>query len=200
MQREAMDPSIVTPELRRKLAGTFPMGPRSIHGPAHWARVLVNALRVSRETGADPRVLALFSVFHDSLRQNDAVDPDHGLRGAEHARRLRAEGWFEIEDEAFERVYEACARHTDGDTSGHPDLITCWDGDRLDLWRCGIVPDPERMCTATARSEEVIRQAMQRSGGPPDGKVRVFDRPADPAGPAPGEPAPRARDDPRTAE
>src|SRR6185369_16204086 len=36
------------------------------HGISHWARVLENGLRLSTETGADPNVVSLFAVFHDS--------------------------------------------------------------------------------------------------------------------------------------
>lgn len=164
--------SIITPELRTMVVGTFPMNPNSIHGPAHWDRVLENALRIREETNADLRVLELFALFHDSLRENDIIDPGHGVRGAEYARKLRAEGWFELDDKLFDLLVAACVGHTDGGTEGHPAVITCWDADRLDLWRCGIRPDPSRMCTATAKEKEVIEWAMERSGGPPDGKER----------------------------
>lgn len=148
------------------------MGPDSVHGPVHWARVLENAFRIQAETGADPRVLELFALFHDSLRQNDQVDPNHGERGALYARKLRQDGMFELEDTAFDLLVEACNEHTSGDTHGNPTIITCWDADRLDLWRCGIRPNPERMCTRTAKRPDVIEWAMQRSGDPPDGIIR----------------------------
>jgi uncharacterized protein len=160
---------LITPELRRKVVDSFPLGPTSIHGPDHWDRVLENAIRIREETGADMRVLELFALFHDSLRQNDIVDPGHGRRGGEYARKLRSEAWFDLEDAAFDLLFEACAGHTEGGSEGDLTIITCWDADRLDLWRCGIRPDPSRMCTETARRPEVIAWAMQRSGGPPDG-------------------------------
>jgi len=169
-----MDKPVVSPELRSKVISTFPMNPESIHGPAHWARVLENAMRIREETGADVRVLELFALFHDSLRQNDAVDPGHGKRGAEYARRMREEGWFELDDAAFRLLHDACVEHTDGKTEADPTIITCWDADRLDLWRCGIVPDPARMATQTARRQDVIDWAMKRSEGPPDGIVRNY--------------------------
>jgi len=160
---------LISPELRRVVIESFPMGLDSIHGPAHWGRVLENALRIQEETGADTRVLKLFALFHDSLRRNDQIDSDHGRRGAEYARKMRDEGWFTLDDGAFELLADACNRHTDGLLEGDPTVITCWDADRLDLWRCGIKPEPSRMCTATAKSREVIGWAMERSGGPPDG-------------------------------
>jgi len=167
-----VETSFVSAELQEKVISTFPMGPNSIHGPAHWARVLENALRIQEETGADPRVLELFALFHDSLRQNDQVDPNHGERGAHYARNLRQDGFFELEDDAFDLLVVACTTHTRGETDGEPTVITCWDADRLDLWRCGIKPRPERMCTETAKRPDVIEWAMQRSGGPADGIIR----------------------------
>jgi uncharacterized protein len=158
-----MTSSIITPELRKKVIDSFPMNPRSIHGPAHWDRVLENARRISEETGADDRVIELFALFHDSMRRNNIIDPGHGKRGAEHARKLREEGWFELDDQAFDLLHDACVRHTDGKTEGDPTVITCWDADRLDLFRCSIKPEPSRLCTETAKSPEVIAWAMKNS-------------------------------------
>jgi len=35
----------------------------------------------------------------------------------------------------------------------HDDVTiqTCWDADRLDLGRVGIIPDPDRMCTGMGK-------------------------------------------------
>ncbi len=162
-----MSETLITAELRKRVIRTFPMGPQSIHGPAHWTRVEENAFRIREETGADPRVLLLFALFHDSMRQNEIIDEGHGRRGAEYAAELREEGRFKLEDDAFELLVEACIKHTDGETEGHPTMLPCWDADRLDLWRCGIKPEPSRMCTQTARQKEIIDWAMKRSGGPP---------------------------------
>jgi uncharacterized protein len=46
----------------------------------------------------------------------------------------------------------ACALHTDGHTTGDPTLLACWDADRLDLGRVGIVPKPKLLCTDMARA------------------------------------------------
>jgi uncharacterized protein len=43
------------------------------HGPAHWARVLENGLRLSGQTGANARVVQLFAVLHDCRRQNEGL-------------------------------------------------------------------------------------------------------------------------------
>ena len=66
----------------------FPDHLSHIHGPDHWARVEANGLMLAQKTGADPVVVRLFSLFHDSRRENDDHDPDHGRRGADFAELL----------------------------------------------------------------------------------------------------------------
>jgi uncharacterized protein len=50
---------------------------------------------------------------------------------------------FDLADDDFQLLHYACRWHTDEET--HPDVTirTCWDSDRLDLGRVGIVPDPD---------------------------------------------------------
>ena len=43
----------------------YSLSVRGIHGVAHWARVLENALRLAPDTGADPEIVTLFALFHD---------------------------------------------------------------------------------------------------------------------------------------
>ena len=132
------------------------------HGVAHWARVMENGLRLADETGANIEVLCLFAVLHDSKRVNDGHDPDHGQRGADFAADIRGK-LFDLADHEFDLLYKACAGHTHERT--HPDITvqTCWDSDRLDLGRVGIVPHPSRLCTEVAKQEETIRWADGRA-------------------------------------
>jgi uncharacterized protein len=132
------------------------------HGVAHWARVLENGLRLAEETGADVEVVRLFAVLHDSRRLNEMTDPDHGPRAAEFAATLRGR-LFELPDHEFRLLHRACAGHTHERT--HPDVTvqTCWDADRLDLGRVGIVPDPRRLCTPAARRPEILKWADGRA-------------------------------------
>jgi uncharacterized protein len=119
----------------------------SAHGPAHWRRVEQNGLLLSTKTGADVLVVKLFALFHDSRRQNETSDDGHGARGAAYATELRGE-LFELDDSAFALLTEACIGHTDRDHSDDPTIGTCWDADRLDLGRVGIIPNPDLMSTA----------------------------------------------------
>jgi uncharacterized protein len=153
---------VLTPELIRAVLDRYRMPLGGLHGPAHWARVLENGLRLARSTGADPVVVALFALFHDSRRRNEGVDPGHGTRGARFARRL----WgvhLHLDRTRFDLLDEACRYHTDGDTEGEVTVRTCWDADRLDLPRVGFAVDPARLCTGAARDPAVIAWATERA-------------------------------------
>ena len=121
--------------------------PCSVHGPDHWRRVERNSCILAARTGAIVPVVRLFALFHDSQRENDHHDPDHGRRGAAFAEKVRG-SWFEISDEHFELLTYACIWHTDGLYHDDPTIGTCWDADRLDLGRVGMVPDPRFMSTS----------------------------------------------------
>lgn len=133
-----------------------------IHGLPHWSRVLHNGFRLIVETGADLQVVTAFAFFHDCRRLNDGYDPEHGLRGAEYAWRLRQQ-LPNFSDEQFELLYEACKDHSDGKLHANITIQTCWDADRLDLGRVGIRPDPNLLCTPAARRTEEIEEAWKRS-------------------------------------
>ncbi|QDU53953.1 HD domain-containing protein [Aeoliella mucimassa] len=132
------------------------------HGVAHWARVFENGMRLADETDARREVVQLFAVFHDSRRITEHFDPGHGQRGAELAKAMRGQ-WFELPDEDFELLYLACAGHTDQRT--HPDVTvqTCWDADRLDLGRTGIIPHADYLGTEVARRRDTMHWADGRA-------------------------------------
>ena len=134
---------------------------QGVHGVTHWARVLENGLRLCEETGADEEVVSLFAVLHDSQRQNESYDPEHGPRAADFAKDLRGEV-FELEDRQFWRLFYACRDHTTELTHEDITIQTCWDADRLDLGRVGVEPHPSRLCTDAARQQEFINWAYGR--------------------------------------
>jgi uncharacterized protein len=135
------------PTLWAHLSSEFAGDPvYSPHGPAHWKRVECNGILLASRTGADVAVVRLFALFHDSRRENDMTDPDHGLRGAQYARTLRG-SLFELDDDRFELLAYACTWHTDRDRSDDPTVGTCWDADRLDLGRVGMIPNARLMST-----------------------------------------------------
>jgi len=157
-------PDAVPIELVRAVLDGYALPWNGIHGLPHWARVLETGLRLSAETGADPEVVALFAIFHDSCRTSEGWDHGHGRRGAERAVALRGRA-FELDDDRFALLHHACVHHTDGGTDGDPTVRTCWDADRLDLGRVGITPLPRFLCTDPARRAETIAWAEDRSRG-----------------------------------
>jgi uncharacterized protein len=146
--------------IMKRILAKCALDPMGDHGVMHWARVLENGLILAESTGADPDVLALFAMFHDSRRENEFEDPQHGWRGAEFAKQLRGE-LFELDDARFELLYDACRWHTNSIGLTDVTIHTCWDADRLDLPRLGIPVDPEKLKTAAAR--KLIREASKRA-------------------------------------
>jgi uncharacterized protein len=127
-----------------------------LHGLDHWFRVWQNAQMLNGyETGADMEVVALYALFHDSMRVNDGTDVDHGNRGyrlwerfyktQEHLHRYIFDGQREL-------LFEACVEHSSGQRAIDPTIATCWDADRLDLHRKGIWPDARYMSTQSGIS------------------------------------------------
>jgi uncharacterized protein len=132
------------------------------HGIAHWARVRANGLMLAEQTGANRHVVELFAFFHDSRRVNEHVDDGHGARGAALARELKGR-YFEATDDEMDLLSFACTHHSDGFTHGAPTVLTCWDADRLDLWRVGIIPKARYLGTEAARTDVVMAKANRRA-------------------------------------
>ena len=152
----------IAPAVIQAVLDGYRLSPTGIHGAGHWARVLENGARLCVETGADRSVVTLFAVLHDARRLNNERDPDHGRRGAELAAAIghRALG---ISEEGLELLVTACELHADGLTTGDVTVRTCWDADRLDLWRASIVPNDRLLCTPAGRSAAMKRWARWRS-------------------------------------
>ncbi len=154
---------IITAELLQAIFDEYRLPLHGTHGVTHWARVLENGRRLAEASGASLAVVSLFAVFHDSRRVNEHIDPYHGLRGAKFAATLRGR-LFDLPDAEFDDLYTACAEHTDGKTQAGLNIQACWDSDRLDLYRVGRLPDPQRLCTAAAREPEMLAWANARAG------------------------------------
>ena len=154
---------MIPSEVMMRILAGYELPVMGIHGLPHWGRVLETGLRLAPTTNADTTVVALFAVFHDSRRLNDGTDPDHGKRGAELASHLRS--LVSISDEQHSQLTYACTHHTDGMTDGDPTVRTCWDADRLDLWRVGITPHGRWLCTDAAREAKMLEWTRVRSLG-----------------------------------
>ncbi len=133
------------------LRSNFRLSWHGIHGIRHWSRVRANGLKLAKETGADPQVIELFAFLHDSCRQDESRDSQHGQRAAALVRALQGT-FFNLTTEQLEKLAEACAGHTHQTFHADITIATCWDADRLDLGRVDISPDPQRMCTHAGRN------------------------------------------------
>jgi uncharacterized protein len=121
-----------------------------VHGLDHWFRIWKNAeMLAQNDPRADLEVVALFALFHDSMRMNDGGDIGHGVRGYRLWERFN--NFQDVQQyltrRQIELLFEACSEHSNGLRSNDPTIGVCWDADRLDLHRKGIFPDPRFMST-----------------------------------------------------
>jgi len=128
----------------------FALGHHSVHGPDHWRRVEAVGLELCKETGADKTVVRLFALLHDSCRLDDGADLLHGPRAADMLGEIAVK-LFTLEPDRLDLLEFAIRHHTGGQISDDPTIGTCWDADRLDIGRVGIIPHQRYMSTEPGR-------------------------------------------------
>ncbi len=136
--------------LLRQIRNQYVLRWDGIHGWDHWMTVHETGLLLARENGADPRVVELFAILHDSCRRNDSLDPRHGPRAAAFTETLHGP-FFTLEPPALETLLLAIHDHTAGYVHDNVTVACCWDADRLDLPRVGIPTHPDYLGTETAK-------------------------------------------------
>jgi len=120
-----------------------------IHGVKHWQTVERNAHYLASFNNADTQVLSYFAHFHDCMRENEGRDKGHGSRGALFAKKHR--NLIPLNDVQFKQLTDACKGHTYGERPECITINTCWDADRLDLPRVGIMPKAEYLYNEEAK-------------------------------------------------
>jgi len=120
-----------------------------IHGVKHWQTVERNAHYLAGFNNADTEVLSYFAYFHDCMRENEYRDKGHGPRAAVFAKQHRDK--IPLNDIQFKQLTDACKGHTHGQRPECITINTCWDADRLDLLRVGIIPDANRLHNEEAK-------------------------------------------------
>jgi uncharacterized protein len=160
------------PELARKLApgrgkahaGTSPLTSlinaassygtswhSALHGETHSMRVAMNGLALAkRDAKIDGLTVLAFAILHDFMRFGDGTDLNHGERAAQWIDRLASQLSFLGANRLVE-LRLAVHAHAWGETTELPTIGACWDADRLDLWRCEMVPDPSLMSTRVGK-------------------------------------------------
>lgn len=130
------------------------------HDLRHAERVELLGLMLAKKTDADRDVIIWFAYLHDSQRANDWQDNNHGLLAAMFVDSIRNTYLQYLNDTQIRQLKEACRLHTSTHSTGDITIDTCFDADRLDLWRFGTQPDPNMMATELGAKYAVNQQKM----------------------------------------
>ena len=139
--------------LRSFTAERWPKSMGKTHGVNHWDRVARFGEMLFQE-GADMDVIQAFAYLHDSQRNNDGEDYEHGPRASKFIDTIRVSQLSALNDEQIDKLKRACELHTIEDRTGDITIDICFDADRMDLLRVGITPLPERM--ASKKGAELV--------------------------------------------
>lgn len=121
-------------------------GKLKIHGIDHFERVeYYGKLLQTKDT--DANVIRAFAYLHDCFRESDGHDLEHGPRAADFIENWRYTFLSYLDDTQFGKLQDAIRWHTSKRFTYDPTINACFDADRLDLWRCGITLNPEKMAS-----------------------------------------------------
>jgi uncharacterized protein len=157
----------LSPEIRDILSAVreqYKLNWNGIHGISHWMRVRNNGLRLASKNGADKKIVELFAFLHDSCREDDGYDLEHGERAAAFIDTLQG-SVLNLSDSDLNTLKGACYYHSHETCKGNITMKTCYDADRLDLGRPGVYiqPDPRYLCTDAAKDPEMLDWSYRQS-------------------------------------
>ena len=143
-------PEIGIEEVREFAQKGWKLG--EMHGLPHWQRVERNGILLSSVDGRireeiNIKVVRFFAYLHDKCRIDNWKDIEHGVRAADMLLTIKDTILKDFTDEEFSLLERACRFHTTERRTGNPTIDVCFDADRLDLGRVGIVPNPKLMAT-----------------------------------------------------
>lgn len=125
------------------------------HGISHWRRVYQNAQLLAKVYGITSEVFELFALLHDSKREDEFEDENHGKRAALFAKELIKSGNITLSCEDKKRLLFACSNHTKLNKRAnlYNDIVVqiYLDADKLDIGRVGIVPEEHYFLTEYAK-------------------------------------------------
>lgn len=134
------------------LAAFGDRGDSRLHGRHHALEVAVAGARIlGAGCDADPAVVLAFAILHDSQRENEGRDPEHGERAARAAERFSGD-LLRLDDNQMLALEFSLVDHDRGMVTDEVTMGACWDSDRLTLPRVGITPSPRRLSTPEGRS------------------------------------------------
>ena len=156
----------------------------STHGRQHWAQVHKLVLALSEQLQLKPWAQACVEVFawtHELARKNDATEEQHSLESSEYFLRISSRIFPELDTRQRKLIALAIAHHADGTTAwehildkGNPiadledsclaDILgCCWDADRLDLLRMGVIPESKIMSTSAWQAVMPLAETLNRT-------------------------------------
>lgn len=121
-----------------------------IHGVKHWDNVFINGLELTDED-VNINVVVAFAYLHDSARVDDGSDILHGSRAVNNVTELSKTILSNLTQQEIIELSYACRHHTTEHKTNNKTINACFDADRLDLIRCGITPDPDKMASDKGR-------------------------------------------------
>ena len=151
------------------------------HGEIHSSRVLLNCLILAKEmklTNHETDILAIASVFHDTMRDNDGDDTKHGEASAEYYKQF-AKDYPALVN--YEKVIEQIIKyHCLPDEIGRSEIDKRYqklfdvfkDADALDRVRFGIRElDINQLRTPEAKSMTMVADIIRQEIKPPEPKL-----------------------------
>ena len=122
------------------------------HGFEHWRNVVSWAnFLASYINGVDITVTTWFALFHDTQRKNEGRDVEHGARAQSYVYSFRETFLSPLSNNQMIKLGISCLIHTTAWKLDDATLQVCCDADRLDLYRCGIKPNPKYLFTDIAK-------------------------------------------------
>jgi uncharacterized protein len=125
------------------------------HGIHHWERVYENTQLLAQHYNITSKVFELFAMLHDSKRENEFEDINHGKRAALFVKELVDSEIINLSKEDKNRLIFACSNHTKPNKRAklYNDIVVqiCFDADKLDIGRVGIIPEEQYFQTTFAK-------------------------------------------------
>lgn len=142
-------------EILNLVKSNFKLDLNGYHGLDHWLRVYNNCLSISKYYKINSEVFELFALLHDSKREDEDKDLLHGKRAALFIKDLIKYNKINLSKDDARRLIFACSNHTRSNKKAklYQDLVVqiCFDADRLDIGRVGIVPEEQYFQTDYAK-------------------------------------------------
>lgn len=130
----------------------FKLDINGYHGIKHWKSVERFGIKIAKKAKTDLAVVRLFAYLHDAKRHDEFLDPEHGKRSARFIKKLYKKGLLDLNKKQLSQLVFACKHHNSLDAKSNDITIqVCWDADRLDLSRIGIMPSSCFLYTEEAK-------------------------------------------------